>query len=203
MDISTIIASLSHLAIKMGYMGIFIFMVIEYASIPIPSELILPFFGISAAEGHESLIPIIIISTLAALIGSVICYYIGVFGGRPLIEWIQKKLPKTEPYFDKLAVWFVKYGKASILVARVLPVVRTYVSLIAGAEKIRFLPFISYSTIGILIWNLILILLGYFVGNNMSLIQEIISRYTWATIIIIAIAVIGYLIFKFKNKKKK
>lgn len=206
MDISTlvnaIIASLSHLAIKMGYIGVFVFMLVEYASIPIPSELILPFYGIAAAEGKDSLIPIIVVSTLAALLGSVVCYYIGVFGGRPVIQWVEKKSPKTVQYFDKLAIWFSKYGKQSILVARILPVVRTYVSLIAGVEKISLLPFLSYSFVGILIWNLTLILLGYFVGDNMALINEILSRYTKATIIVIVIAIIIYLIMKFKKKKK-
>ena len=201
MDVSTIVTSLSHMAIKMGYIGIFFFMLIEYASIPIPSELILPFFGISAAEGGTSLIGIIVVSTLAALLGSIICYYIGYYGGVALINWVKKKFPSTELYFDKLAVWFSKYGKQSILIARVLPVIRTYVSLIAGAEKIKFIPFTIYSTIGILIWNLILILLGYFIGNNLTLINEILGRYTKATIVLVVIGIIIYLFMKLKKKK--
>lgn len=200
MDVNAIVTSLSHIAIKMGYIGIFFFMLIEYASIPIPSELILPFFGISAANGETSLIGIIIVSTLAALFGSIICYYIGYYGGNALINWVKEKFPKTGPYFDKLAIWFSKYGKQSILVARVLPVVRTYVSLIAGAEKIRFIPFTIYSTIGILIWNLILIFLGYFIGDNLALIDEILSRYTKATIAIVVIGIIIYLFMKFRKK---
>lgn len=201
MDVSMIVTSLSHIAIKMGYIGIFFFMLIEYASIPIPSELILPFFGISAAEGGTSLVAIIVVSTLAALLGSIICYYIGYYGGAVLINWVKEKFPSTDPYFDKLAIWFSKYGKQSILVARVLPVIRTYVSLIAGAERIRFIPFTIYSTIGILIWNLILILLGYFIGNNLALINEILGRYTKATIVVVVIAIIVYLFMKFRKKK--
>ena len=201
MDVSTIVTSLSHMAIKMGYIGIFFFMLIEYASIPIPSELILPFFGISAAEGGTSLIGIIVVSTLAALLGSIICYYIGYYGGVALINWVKKKFPSTSTYFDKLTVWFSKYGKQSILIARVLPVIRTYVSLIAGAEKIKFIPFTIYSTIGILIWNLILILLGYFIGNNLTLINEILGRYTKATIVLVVIGIIIYLFMKLKKKK--
>ncbi|MGL4760912.1 MAG: DedA family protein [Sarcina sp.] len=201
MDVSMIITSLSHIAIKMGYIGVFFFMLIEYASIPIPSELILPFFGISAAQGITSLPIIIIVSTVAAVLGSIICYYIGFYGGAALINWVKQKFPSTDPYFDKLAVWFTKYGKQSILVARVLPVIRTYVSLIAGAERIRFIPFTIYSTIGILIWNLILIFLGYFVGNNLQLINSILGRYTKATIVVIGIVVVIYLFKKFKKKK--
>ena len=202
MDISTIVPMLSHIAIKMGYIGVFIFMLIEYASIPIPSELILPFFGISAAEGKISLLTITIVSTLAALLGSIICYYIGYYGGNSLINWAKKKFPRTEVYFDKLAVWFEKHGKETILVARVLPVVRTYVSLIAGAERIRMLPFIIYSTIGIFLWNILLIFLGYFIGDNLNLINEILGRYTKATIVIIVIVIGIYLFKKFKNKRK-
>ena len=202
MDISTIVPMLSHIAIKMGYIGVFIFMLIEYASIPIPSELILPFFGISAAEGKISLLTITIVSTLAALLGSIICYYIGYYGGSSLINWAKKKFPRTEVYFDKLAVWFEKHGKETILVARVLPVVRTYVSLIAGAERIKMLPFVVYSTIGIFLWNILLIFLGYFIGDNLNLINEILGRYTKATIVIIVIVIGIYLFKKFKNKRK-
>ena len=202
MDISTIVPMLSHIAIKMGYIGVFIFMLIEYASIPIPSELILPFFGISAAEGKISLLTITIVSTLAALLGSIICYYIGYYGGNSLINWAKKKFPRTEVYFDKLAVWFEKHGKETILVARVLPVVRTYVSLIAGAERIKMLPFVVYSTIGIFLWNILLIFLGYFIGDNLNLINEILGRYTKATIVIIVIVIGIYLFKKFKNKRK-
>lgn len=203
MDITNIITHLSHIAISMGYIGIFFFMLIEYASIPIPSELILPFFGISAALGHTSLTLIIVVSTVAALLGSIICYYIGYFGGAPLIEWLKKKSPKLGEALDKLAIWFSKYGKESVLIARVVPVIRTYVSLLAGAEKIKMSIFTFYSTIGILIWNLILILLGYFVGNNMPLIQQILGRYTKITIIVCAIAFIVYMIFKLKKRNKK
>ncbi|MGL4453283.1 MAG: DedA family protein [Sarcina sp.] len=202
MDANMIVTTLSHIAIKMGYIGIFFFMLIEYASIPIPSELILPFFGMSAAEGGISLIGITVVSTIAALLGSIICYYIGYYGGAALINWVKEKVPSTAPHFDKLAIWFSKYGKQSILVARVLPVIRTYVSLIAGAEKIKIIPFTIYSTVGILIWNLILIFLGYFIGNNISLINEILSKYTTAIIIIVVIAVIVYLFMKFRKKNK-
>lgn len=203
MDITSIITHLSHIAISMGYIGVFFFMLIEYASIPIPSELILPFFGISAAVGHTSLTGIIVVSTVAALLGSIICYYIGYYGGAPLIEWLKKKSPRLGEALDKLAVWFSKYGKESVLIARVVPVIRTYVSLLAGAERIKMSIFTIYSTIGILIWNLILILLGYFIGDNMPLIQQILSRYTKVVIVICAVAFIIYVIFKFKKRKKK
>lgn len=200
MNMDTIITSLSHIAIHMGYIGIFFFMLIEYASIPIPSELILPFFGISVAEGHISMIGIIVVSTLAALLGSLICYYIGYFGGSALIETVKRKFPSTEVYLDKLAGWFAKYGKESVLVARLMPVVRTYVSLLAGAEKIKIIPFVIYSTIGILIWNLILILLGYYIGHNLALINTILGRYTDAVVAITVIVVIVYIVKKFRKK---
>ena len=200
MNMDTIITSLSHIAIHMGYIGIFLFMLIEYASIPIPSELILPFFGISVAEWNISMIGIIVVSTVAALLGSIICYYIGYFGGAVLIEKVKKRFPSTEVYLDKLAKWFSKYGKESVLVARLMPVVRTYVSLLAGAEKIKIVPFVIYSTIGILIWNLILILLGYYIGHNLALINTILGRYSDAVIVITVIAVIIYIVKKFKKK---
>ncbi len=199
MDFSFIITKLTDLSISMGNVGIFLFLVIEYAGIPIPSELILPFFGIAAAKGDISLIGIIVLSTLGALIGSLICYGIGFFGGKRLIDFLITKFPRLKKPLNSIEIWFSKYGKESILIVRLLPVIRTYISLFAGAERQKISVFTVYSTIGIAIWNIILILLGYFVGNNMSLIQSILEKYTYASI---ALVVVGAGIY-FYNKKRK
>lgn len=201
MDLNLILNKLAELAVSMGPIGIFLFLIVEYGGIPIPSELILPFFGISAAEGKISLIGIIIISILGALIGAIICYYIGYFGGTSFLNWLRKKIPSMNKHIDVMEKWFKKYGKESILIVRLVPFIRTYISLLAGAERQRMPIFIIYSTIGIAIWNIFLILLGYFVGNNMNLIQSIITKYTYA---VIAICVIGVIIYGYiKISKKK
>lgn len=202
MDLNLIVSKLSEMAVSMGTLGIVLFLIVEYGGIPIPSELILPFFGVMAAKGKISLIGIIIFSTLGALIGSCICYAIGYFGGRAFLNWVRKKFPFMNKHLDSIEKWFGKYGKESILIVRLVPVIRTYISLLAGAEKQGLAVFTIYSTIGIAIWNIFLILLGYFVGNNMALIQSIISKYTYAVIIICIIAVVIYGYMKFFKKKK-
>lgn len=199
MDLNLILTKLAELAVSMGSVGIFLFLIVEYGGIPIPSELILPFFGISAAEGKTSLMGIIIISILGALIGAIICYYIGYFGGTTFLNWLRRKIPSMNKHLDVMEKWFKKYGKESILILRLVPFVRTYISLLGGAERQSMPIFIIYSTIGIAIWNIFLILLGYFVGNNMNLIQSIITQYTYA---VVAICVIGVLIYGYMKISK-
>ena len=104
-------------------------------------------------------------------------------------------------HIDVMEKWFKKYGKESISNSEISSfIIRTYISLLAGAERQRMPIFIIYSTIGIAIWNIFLILLGYFVGNNMNLIQSLITKYTYA---VIAICVIGVIIYGYINILKK
>lgn len=200
MDFSSIITKFTELAMTMGSTGIFLFLIVEYAGIPIPSELILPFFGIAAAKGDISLVMIMALSTLGAVIGSLICYTIGYFGGNALIDFLTLKFPSLNKPLTGIKKWFARYGKESILIIRLLPVMRTYISLFAGVEKQPLSIFTIYSTIGIAIWNIVLILLGYFVGNNMSLIQSILEKYTYASIALVIVGVGVYLYKKRKNK---
>lgn len=202
MDLNLIITKLADLAVSMGPVGIFFFLIVEYGGIPIPSELILPFFGISAAQGKISLIGIIAISIVGAVIGALICYTIGYFGGTAFLNWVRRKVPSMNKHLDSMEKWFKKYGKESILIVRLVPVIRTYISLLAGAEKQNVAVFTIYSAVGIAIWNIFLILLGYFIGNNMTLIQSIITKYTYAVIACCVIGVIIYGYMKLVRGKK-
>ncbi|MDM0911715.1 MAG: VTT domain-containing protein [Clostridium perfringens] len=98
--------------------------------------------------------------------------------------------------------WFKKYGKPAVLLARIVPLTRTYVSLLAGAEKFRLKYFILYSSLGISIWNIFLVSLGYFIGDNLSLINSIMEKYTFVTLAILIIAVIVFIYLKFFKKEK-
>ena len=149
-----------------GYFGILLIVGLEYACFPLPSEVVLTFFGLSASQGEFSLIGVIIFSMLA------------------------------------LNKWFKKYGKPAVLLARIVPLTRTYVSLLAGAEKFSLKYFILYSSLGISIWNIFLVSLGYFIGDNLPLINSIMEKYTFVTLAILIIAVIIFIYLKFFKKEK-
>ena len=197
---SNIIEWIITFADQLGYLGIFISVALEYACFPISSEILLPLIGILVYNGRLKYLFTIITSIFAGIFGSTICYIIGVFGGVPLLNYSKKKFPKTRNTIDSLNNWFSKYGKITVLLARIVPITRTYISILAGAQRLNYITFITYSSIGIAFWNTVLILIGYFLGDNFGLITDILKRYSNIAIILL----ISIFVFvKLKNNKEK
>jgi membrane protein DedA with SNARE-associated domain len=171
------------LASKLGYPGILVIVGLEYACFPIPSEIVLTFVGMGIAKGTYTLPLAIVGSFLGGIIGSLICYAIGFWGGTAFIEWSKKKFPKTQKTIHALREWFDAYGNVAVLLTRIIPLTRTYVSFLAGSQKLPLSVFILYSGVGIFIWNSLLIGLGYFVGDNLALLDTLFRRYQVASMI--------------------
>lgn len=184
----------------LGYTGVTLIVGLEYACFPIPSEVVLPFIGMSASQGEFTFLGVLFFSVLGGILGSLICYLIGYLGGKPLLAWSEKRFPKTKKTIRALNKWFDKYGKFAVFITRLLPLTRTYVSLLAGAEKLALNVFVGYSTLGIVLWNTVLISLGYFIGDNLELIDSIMQKYSIVAGTIFVIALITYLYFKKKKE---
>lgn len=197
-----ILSSLMGLIDNIGYVGIVIAVGLEYACFPMPSEIILPFVGFIASQGSITLIGAILAATVAGILGSLICYYIGYFGGTPALNFIGDKIPSSRKSIHAAKSYFDRYSKMSILFARVLPIARTYISIPAGIAKMNVLTFIMYSSVGIIVWNTILISLGYLLGNNWKTVESIIKDYSLIVGIIFVLLVILFIVYK-KSKKKK
>lgn len=185
----------------MGYIGILIVVSLEYACFPMSSEILLPLIGMLVYKGELNYLLVVITSILAGIIGSTICYFVGFIGGAPLLNYSKLKFPKTRRVINSLNRWFNRYGKISVLIARVVPLTRTYVSILAGAQKLNYLTFIAYSSIGIAFWNTVLILIGYLLGDNFEIITIILKKYL--NIIVLLIIIIIFIRHKIKNKKRK
>lgn len=194
-----IVNSLIALAGQLGYMGIIFIVGLEYACFPIPSEVVLPFVGMSVAGGEFTYLGALFASAIGGLIGSWICYLIGYIGGAPFIQWTVRKWPKTKKTTIALEKWFARYGNMAVLLTRIVPLTRTYISILAGAEKLNMATFTIYSFVGMMAWNIVLITLGYFVGDNMALIESLVSRYS---LVVGVGAVIGLGLWLVKFKKK-
>ncbi len=197
---SNIIQWIITFADQLGYLGIFISVALEYACFPISSEILLPLIGILVYNGRLKYLFAIITSIFAGIFGSTICYIIGVFGGVPLLNYSKRKFPKTRNTIDSLNNWFSKYGKITVLLARIVPITRTYISILAGAQRLNYITFITYSSIGIAFWNTVLILIGYFLGDNFGLITDILKRYSNIAIILL---ISTFVFVKLKNNKEK
>ena len=148
-----------------GEAAVFLLMLLESACIPIPSEAIMLFAGFSVSKGELSLFGIVAAGVLGNLVGSWIAYAVGYFGRIDLLE--KNKLIHISPKHLKWADdWFARYGNATVFFSRMLPIVRTFISLPAGVAKMPFWRFSAYTLLGSIPWVLMLAIVGEKVGDN-------------------------------------
>jgi membrane protein DedA with SNARE-associated domain len=149
-----------------GYYAVFVLMVLESACIPIPSEVTMVFGGFLVSRGRLDFFWVGMLGTLANVLGSWLAYWVGVVGGRPLIERWGKYIFLRKHELDRAEVWFEKHGEAAVFVSRLLPVVRTFISLPAGVAKMPFAKFTVYTFLGCLPWTFALTWAGWLLGDN-------------------------------------
>jgi membrane protein DedA with SNARE-associated domain len=148
-----------------GELGVFLLMVLESACIPVPSEAIMLFAGFSVSEGEMTLFGIVAAGVLGNLVGSWIAYAVGYYGRLDLLE--KNKLIHISPKHLKWADdWFARYGNATVFFSRMLPIIRTFISLPAGVAKMPFWRFSAYTLLGSIPWVLMLAIVGEKVGDN-------------------------------------
>ena len=149
-----------------GYFGVMILMAIESCNIPLPSEIILTFAGYLVAQGSMNLHGAAFAGAVGCVVGSLPSYYLGYVGGRPFLMKHGKWLLLTPQDLFDSERWVAKYGDWAFFICRMLPVVRTFISLPAGILKARFWPFIIFTFIGSWIWSYFLVYVGVVVGEN-------------------------------------
>ena len=162
----------TYLIEKLGYLGAGFLMALESMVAPVPSELVMPFVGFLAVEGKFS-VPLAILATSAgSLIGSVISYYMGYLGGRPFVMKVGRYLLLNREHLEWTERWFDRHGSWTIFVSRFIPVVRHLISIPAGLGKMRLLPFCLYTVLGATIWNTFLLVCGYKLRQNWTLVEQ-------------------------------
>ena len=184
----------------LGYPGVLILMTLESACIPIPSEIIMPFSGYLVFLGKFSLWLIVILGAIGNLIGSIAAYLIGFYGGRPLIEKYAKYLLISKYDLERARKWFDKYGSISIFFSRMLPIVRTFISLPAGIIRMPFWKFSLYTFLGSIPWVFFLTYIGVLTGENWSSINVYFKKFDWLIGIFIIIGISWWLYRKLKTK---
>ena len=187
----------------LGYFGIFGLMALESACIPIPSEAILPFGGALASEGLGgtlSLPWVIFLGTLGGTFGSVVMYLIGAKGGRPLVEKYIHKLRLNKSHLEMSDKYFQKYGDKIAFYSRLLPIIRTFISLPAGISKMDFKKFTLFTFVGSLIWSIVLGYAGFMMGKKWELIR---SWLHIADYVVVAAVIILIVYIVVKRRKKK
>lgn len=148
-----------------GYIFLAIIVFLEYLNLPgFPAGIIMPAAGILVKSDGLNFIYTLIISVISGLLGSFILYALGHYCGRPLLNKLQNRFPKSKKAIDKTYKYMDRYGNVGIAIARVIPIARTLISLVAGTFNVEFIKFTLYSIIGITIWNFIFIYAGYAFG---------------------------------------
>lgn len=151
-------------------------MVMESATLPIPSEVVLPFAGYLVFLGQINLWVAIVVASVGSLIGTLIDYWIGYFLGRSVILRYGKYVKLSEKHLVTSEKWFNKFGEITVLLARFVPLIRTLVAFPAGIAEMKLWKFITFSAIGIFIWDGLLIYLGLLAGQNSSAIISVLSN---------------------------
>ncbi len=190
-----------HTISSLGYGGVALLMGIESACIPLPSEIIAPFAGYLVYMGRFSLVWVSIAGGIGSMIGSFITYEIGYYGGRPFVEKYGKYILISKRDLDIADNFFKKYGKLSTFIGRLLPVVRTFISLPAGIARVPRLPFLFYSFLGSVIWTYILAYLGMKLGANWSSLRERLHGFDTAIIVLIILGGIYWVWRHFRNEE--
>lgn len=155
-----------------GYPAIAGLMAIESANIPLPSEVIMPFSGFLVAQGTFNLWWAGLAGAIGCVIGSAVSYWIGFWGGRPLIERYGKYILISHHDLDLADRWFGKYGEAAIFFSRLLPVIRTFISFPAGITRMNFWRFLIYTFVGSFPWTLGLAYVGMRMGEKWETLRE-------------------------------
>lgn len=152
-----------------GFIVLFLVVVGEYCIPAIPTGIVMPAAGIVAGQSHDGLFEVMLISLVAGIVGSVILYSVGYFVGTKVLDKLKIKHPKLEEAMEKTQKILQDHSLIGIFVCRMIPVVRTYVSLLCGSVKVNFMKFMICSIPGIFCWNFTGIVVGYFFGGNLKL----------------------------------
>jgi membrane protein DedA with SNARE-associated domain len=157
-----IIATISAL----GYTGVVLLMAIESACIPLPSEIIMPFSGYLVSIGQMNLWGVAIAGAVGCVLGSLVAYWVGMYGGRPLIEKYGRYILLSRHDLDLADRWFAKYGEIIVFVSRLLPAIRTFIAFPAGVARMNLTKFVIYTFAGSLPWCLGLAYVGQKLGEK-------------------------------------
>ena len=205
--IDTLVNWLSELIESTGYLGVGLSMFIESFFAPIPSEIVLPFAGFVASKSDQVLAISIVVASIAAYLGSLPFYFLGVWG-KDFVNKFLKKWGKflfiypedVEKGFDI----FDKHGHKIVFFGRLIPMVRTVISFPAGVAKTPFIKFSIYTLAGTAIWSTLLAVAGYYLGENWSVVGGILSKYEDVVLILIVVSILGYVAYKiFKRRSSR
>lgn len=180
--------------LDMGYMGIFLLMMIESSFIPFPSEIVLIPAGYLAQQGEMNIALIFSAALLGSMVGAFINYFLAYFIGRQLLLQYGKYIFISNASMEKMEQFFQKHGPISTFSGRLVPGIRQLISIPAGLSKMSLLPFSLYTALGAGIWSMVLIMLGYLLGENEALIHTYLRQITFGALGLVIVTIVVYVV---------
>ncbi|MGF2208896.1 DedA family protein [Streptomyces albidoflavus] len=179
---------------SLGAPGAGIAIALENLFPPIPSEVILPLAGFTAATGQMNLVAVLVWTTIGSVVGAVALYWVGALLGRDRTVAIAAKIPLLKVAdIEKTEAWFNKHGTKAVFFGRMLPIFRSLISVPAGIERMPLPIFLGLTTLGSAIWNTLFVMAGYLLGDNWETVTEYVSVYSKVVLAVAALAVLIFL----------
>ncbi|MFE5943928.1 DedA family protein [Streptomyces sp. NPDC056480] len=185
----------------MGGPGAGLAIALENLFPPLPSEVILPLTGFAAGQGVLSLASALFWTTLGSLVGAVALYWIGVLFGRDRMHAIWRRLPLVKPSdLVRTEEWFAEHGTKAVFLGRMVPIFRSLISVPAGVERMPMPLFVMLTTLGSLIWNSVLVLAGYWLGDRWDVVETYVGVLSKAVLVMVAVAVVAYVAVRLRGR---
>ncbi|MFI6347158.1 DedA family protein [Streptomyces sp. NPDC050560] len=171
---------------------------------PLPSELILPLTGFAAGQGRIGLGSALLWTTLGSLAGALVLYAAGALFGRERVRRLWAALPLVKPSdLDRTELWFARHGTKAVLLGRMVPVFRSLISVPAGVERMPLLLFATLTTLGSLVWNAVLVLVGYALGDRWQLVETWVGLASKVVVAAVACLLAGYLAVRLRGRGER
>jgi len=198
---------IEQIILAMGLPGITIVMFAENLFPPIPSELVMPFAGFVVGQGKASFLPVWAAGTFGAVLGAVVLYYIGRWADEPIVRRFVRRFGKwfllSEADLDRVLQAFARHGEAIVFFGRLIPIVRSLISLPAGMQRMPMGKFLLFTTLGAAIWTAVLTAAGVILGANWDQVLDIVRRYEQLTLAVLVILVIAFFVIRISQRRKQ
>mgnify|MGYP005845343861 CR=1 FL=1 len=195
--IEAVMKEITNAISAMGYWGIGIGMAIESANVPLPSEVILPYGGYLVSTGRLEFYRAVMAGTIGGTVGSALSYCLGLWGGRPFLIKYGRYFGFSIKHLDLADRWFGRYGEATVFFTRLMPVIRTFISLPAGIAGMDFKKFLVYTFLGSLPWSILLTYIGLKLGQNWEAIKPWFHRLD----VVVVLAILAVVFYIWKKRK--
>jgi membrane protein DedA with SNARE-associated domain len=189
---------------QLGYIGLLLLVALENLFPPLPSELILPLAGFLVGQGRMSFLAALGAATAGSVLGALILYGLGAWVGEQRIRsWIRRIPLLDEGDVDRGVEWFERHGGKAVFFGRIIPLVRSVISLPAGIERMPLWRFVAYTVAGSAVWNVFLIGAGWMLGERWEAIRPWISRYEYGVIALLGIGVVAFVILRWRRQRRR